>query len=756
MDISKTGSNTPISNNALSQTSKKKESQDKKFQRELDRDALNVGEVAGRSQVTQKDIYTYKELSDEEKNKLELQLIEKAKEFPEICEQLKFIPINKYNIHFLNRFLHTKELNKDIEIIDNFSGYMETIENQYSAQMADFLFKNKYVMKSPFLNPFICLMLDISSKQEYNLTKDFINKKNLHDSLPKIEFALGLITNIENSPERADIVQKIFNNADFWDEKVIGDDSHIECLKMIFENIIENKTDDNFSFKLAERIFSHKKFFANKNIINTVNAIQQTYQNIPDKYLDFKNEFLYNLLDTPEIFEDTSLMIAVLSSSDAVISKETAKTLSDKRVLEFISEKSNGNKYKVQADMGENVFNMVISPRGGNTEIIRFRVGDEIKTLSHTTYSKNIKQHKKELPNGEYIVSKSSADGSFRKTLYDSDGVQKYSEVVKKDEETGQYSITGYERGLNKAMVPKILASLEFKNEEKTNRAVERNFETPDGTKLEYYFKSSPKKTKMSYKITDKDGKELLSINRSFKEIDLYHTVSTVNDDRYETRIDPKGIITVVKTDKNGKQETVKLSTLTLDFRLIGIYQKLPGDAFFDLAKHKVKTIMGGKADKNNACYVAELTSEEKINASDVLLEKNRLFGNSICVDKELRTDGFGFMHELGHAIDSNNQILEKYNKELMPILRKEYSEYQKVSSLQENNTIAYFTEFDDDEQNVEKVVKEIYAEANALASGLMPEDKDTINDRGMILQKYFPETMAFVTSKLFGTNQPN
>ena len=34
-----------------------------------------------------------------------------------------------------------------------------------------------------------------------------------HSSLPKIELALGLINDIGNSPERADIVQKIFNNA---------------------------------------------------------------------------------------------------------------------------------------------------------------------------------------------------------------------------------------------------------------------------------------------------------------------------------------------------------------------------------------------------------------------------------------------------------------------------------------------------------------------------------------------------------------
>lgn len=757
MDISKTGSNTPISNNALSQTSKQKESQGNKFQRELDRDALNVGEVAGRSQIVERDKFAYKILERGEKDRLESELLEKAKNFPKICEELKFIPITKYNIHFLNRFLNTKELNEDIEIIDNFEDYMDSIEDENSAKMADFLLTNKYVLNSPYLKSFIPFLIETSSNNEENkMIKEFINNRTLHSSLPKIELALGLINDIGNSPERADIVQKIFNNADFWDEKVIGDDTHIECLKMILKNVIKNKPDDNYSYKLAKEIFSDKKLFSNSNVINLVNATQVTYEDLPDKYLDLKNEYLHNLLETPEIFENPELYIAAISSTDAIVSKETAKTLSEIRVLEFIVDKSKGNKYKVQADMGENVFNMVITPRGGNTEVIRFRVGEDIEILSETQYSKDIDQHRKNMANGEYIVSKHSKDGSFRKTLYDSDGIQKYSEVVKKDEETGQYSITGYRRGLNKNMKAEILSSLEFKGEDKSNRTVERNFETANGTKLEYELKSSPKKSQMGYNIVDKDGNELFSIKRSFKRIDENHSVSTLNEDKYETSIDPKGLIIVTKTDKNGNKETVRLTSINLDFNLIGIYRKLPGDTLFQLAKYNIRTVMGGEADKNNACYIRALSREEIRNATNYLYVRDQRLGNTICVDENIKNDGFGFIHELGHALDSNNNLLKKFKNELMTIFRKEYSEYQSVSSIQENDSIDYFTELNDRTRFIDDALQEIIAESYAMSSGLMPEDKDTINDRGIILQKYFPETMAFVTSKLYGTNQPN
>ena len=91
-----------------------------------------------------------------------------------------------------------------------------------------------------------------------------------------------------------------------------------------------------------------------------------------------------------------------------------------------------------------------------------------------------------------------------------------------------------------------------------------------------------------------------------------------------------------------------------------------------------------------------------------------------------------------------------------MTIFRKEYSEYQSVSSIQENDSIDYFTELNDRTRFIDDALQEIIAESYAMSSGLMPEDKDTINDRGMILQKYFPRTMAFVTSKLYGTNQSN
>ena len=258
--------------------------------------------------------------------------------------------------------------------------------------------------------------------------------------------------------------------------------------------------------------------------------------------------------------------------------------------------------------------------------------------------------------------------------------------------------------------------------------------------------------------ITDKSGKQVSDITRTFKVISKNHFVSTKNGQAYDIVFTDKNVV-VTKLDAAGKktaekveyvirdditteqaneigQKFTSLSSIddaynnaekifaeygirpnTIDKRCLAALKQLPGDEWFALDK-SCKFVFPQSLDPGNAFYA----------------------GNSIFLSAEnniLPT----FCHELGHA---KFQVLDLVNdKELLKIYNAEKDAFTRTFPKSRIEFIDYFLQ---DNNNLCRGLNELCAETN-LSSATVGTWHQT-QARTLFLEQYFPNTAAYIREK--------
>ena len=266
---------------------------------------------------------------------------------------------------------------------------------------------------------------------------------------------------------------------------------------------------------------------------------------------------------------------------------------------------------------------------------------------------------------------------------------------------------------------------------------IRKNMTSLDGTKTHYLLEQDDKGNKiLEYKITDKNGKVLMNLNKTMERVGDNKIVSTNGDKVYETTFEENKIT----IQEKGKEPTVislkpktifskGISILGNEDEMKKLLQKLPADQILALAD-TVK-VLNGINDTGKCQMKQDIKHIDTINET------------------------FSVLHEAGHAIDYRkaNIILPKIksistDSKLRKIYTEEKDAFNKAYPNAQREHIEYF--INQTSHYTDKKwggLEEVVAETNALRDSYTTEND--LAPRVQYLQQYYPKTIAYINDKL-------
>lgn len=258
--------------------------------------------------------------------------------------------------------------------------------------------------------------------------------------------------------------------------------------------------------------------------------------------------------------------------------------------------------------------------------------------------------------------------------------------------------------------------------------------------------------------ITDKTGKQMSEVKRTFKVVSKNHFISTVNDKSYDIAFKDKKII-VTKLDSMGKKTSEKVEYVITDipvdvadniFKEIEIIPDTREAAKQITGTFKKYGIEPKVIDKSCVEMLKRLPGDEwfAMNKScDFVMPQSNTSSNAFCgvnsifMSKELNNNLGVFAHELGHskffALD-----LEK-DKELMKIYNAEKKAYTARFPESRIDSIDYFLS---DNNPDKRGLNETCAETNLMTDTI--QSWEPLQDRTIFLEQFFPNTIAYIRGK--------
>ena len=260
-------------------------------------------------------------------------------------------------------------------------------------------------------------------------------------------------------------------------------------------------------------------------------------------------------------------------------------------------------------------------------------------------------------------------------------------------------------------------------------QTIKKDMKSENGTRTEFLYEDDPQGNRIvDYKITDKNGKILMSNSQSFEVVDKNHFISSKNGYKYDITTDDKQL--TVKDLHHNKETSINFKKTCKGNKeeLINLLKKVPGEELFETVD-SIKKLTGKK---------------------DVLDS----YFNPVTKNVNMGNDLFVFLHELGHAKDAQNQkgFMNKLvgegrmftnNEEIQKTFFKERETFNKYHSDEEREHISYLTQAKGHYQGELGGLAEVVAETNAVTNTFTDGKVSCLGPRAQYLQQHFPETIA-------------
>lgn len=287
---------------------------------------------------------------------------------------------------------------------------------------------------------------------------------------------------------------------------------------------------------------------------------------------------------------------------------------------------------------------------------------------------------------------------------------------------------------------------------------VRRTLRSVDGSKTYTAFRED--KAGNSYLhsvITDKTGKQVSEVTRTFKVISKNHFVSTVNGKSYDIVFTDRKVV-VTKLDSMGKKTAEKVEYAIADVpvdtanKIAGDLENLPDNKTYQLAASVFKKYGIEPRTIDRSCvdmlkrlpgdeWFAMSKSCEFVMPQSFMPENACYAGNSIFMSKELNNNLGVFAHELGHA---KFHVLDlRKDKELMKIYDAEKRAYTAKFPESRIESIEYFLAKNDAGK---RGLNETCAETNLMTDTIQTWEQ--LQDRTIFLEQYFPNTIAHIRQR--------
>jgi len=257
------------------------------------------------------------------------------------------------------------------------------------------------------------------------------------------------------------------------------------------------------------------------------------------------------------------------------------------------------------------------------------------------------------------------------------------------------------------------------------NKIIQRDLESPAGTKTSYYYEETPQGIQISeYKIVDKNGKVLLDERRTFQSVKNCSNkfVSSVNEKVYIIEHKENEILV---TDKQTKEEVIiNIDNIVTDNKteLRKLLKKLSGEKLIALKDAELNKLIFEEIDNGSFNPISRVIDIPALE-------------NSYSEEEQLRI----FLHEFGHFLDTSPAELKEgeisNSKEFHKVYEKELANLKKYANSVELQYINYF-------------VSRGGGTSETVAEGKMALSHAYTTLRTYFLQKYFPETIAVIAKK--------
>lgn len=264
---------------------------------------------------------------------------------------------------------------------------------------------------------------------------------------------------------------------------------------------------------------------------------------------------------------------------------------------------------------------------------------------------------------------------------------------------------------------------------------VHKDMTSLDGTRTQYKLEQDNKGNKLlEYKITDKDGKVLMNLNKTMERVADNKVISSNGDKVYEMTFEPKQI-TIQERGKETTTIPIKKGFFSKGLKLTGekkemaeLLQKLPAEQLKALAS-TVKVLNGTNNTKE--CNMQPLS--KTVNTVNEV---------------------FSVLHEIGHAIDyrKSGLFLPDFttisrDDELRRIYTEEKDNFEKAYPNAQREHLDYFIDQKEHYSGKWGGLQELVAETNALRDSYTTEDGLAI--RVQYLQQHYPRTIAYINDRL-------
>ena len=252
------------------------------------------------------------------------------------------------------------------------------------------------------------------------------------------------------------------------------------------------------------------------------------------------------------------------------------------------------------------------------------------------------------------------------------------------------------------------------------HKEIEKNYVSPSGVEGRQLITSTPKESHAEFQVGN------TKFVRSTKKTGENTAETLAWGNKYETKYNDDNIeVTVTKED--GTKDIAVIDYQNVNPLLQPLLKNISGDCLYTIGKNGTKISI----------------------ADSLIWEDNAYFDygkNEIALSVEKANDPFTFAHEYGHFLD--DIVLDNLHddKRLREIFKKELKAYKSLATGMSEKQIMYFVS--KSHKNKGGCLTEVIAESTAIILGL-PHNNDELLLREKLLQENFPETVAYIGSKI-------
>lgn len=272
---------------------------------------------------------------------------------------------------------------------------------------------------------------------------------------------------------------------------------------------------------------------------------------------------------------------------------------------------------------------------------------------------------------------------------------------------------------------------------------VMKDFESPDGTRTQVQnIEDAIGNRRSLYKITDKDGNVLLNQTRTFKVLGENKFQSSLNGYSYEIEY-TDGLVKITDMQSGKVSEINMTDSISSENKdsILNVLKKIDASQLLVMNLNNIDQFTYGK----------DIIFPEFLNNAYWSEEKKEIYlGETTFTDSQEAFISRNFStlcHELGHFIDSTSSGGESLaissQKNIEKIFQKEYDQFLKMATTEEEGFVEYFT---GSMQGEFRAAEERVAETNML---LHSNPNEQIATRAYYFQRYFPRTIAAISQEI-------